>query len=78
VPIRDSSARGRAVSPTSGRPTCSSSATRRATSNARWWPAPRRWRWRPAVFSVQDLRQSGAEIVFEDLSDTKAFLELLE
>ena len=29
-------------------------------------------------FSVQDLRQSGAEIVFEDLSDTQAFLELLE
>jgi len=29
-------------------------------------------------FSVQDLRKSGAEIVFEDLSDTKAFLELLE
>ena len=29
-------------------------------------------------FSVEDLRQSGAEIVFEDLSDTKAFLELLE
>jgi len=29
-------------------------------------------------FSVQDLRKSGAEIVFEDLSDTKAFLDLLE
>jgi len=28
-------------------------------------------------FSVDDLRRSGAEIVFEDLSDTKAFLELL-
>ena len=29
-------------------------------------------------FSVDDLRRSGAEIVFEDLSDTKAFLELLD
>ena len=29
-------------------------------------------------FSVQDLRKSGAEIVFEDLSDTRAFLDLLE
>ena len=29
-------------------------------------------------FSVQDLRQSGAEIVFEDLSDTQAFLDLLK
>jgi len=28
-------------------------------------------------FSVDDLRRSGAEIVFEELSDTKAFLELL-
>jgi len=28
-------------------------------------------------FSVEDLRQSGAEIVFEDLSDTQAFLALL-
>jgi phosphoglycolate phosphatase-like HAD superfamily hydrolase len=28
-------------------------------------------------YSVDDLRQSGAEIVFEDLSDTEAFLKLL-
>jgi hypothetical protein len=26
---------------------------------------------------VQELRDSGAEIVFEDLSDTEAFLKLL-
>jgi phosphoglycolate phosphatase len=29
-------------------------------------------------FSAEQLRQSGAEIVFEDLSDTEAFLDLLE
>jgi hypothetical protein len=29
-------------------------------------------------FSVDQLRESGAEIVFEDLSDTQAFLDLLE
>ncbi len=29
-------------------------------------------------FSVEQLRQSGAAIVFDDLSDTNAFLELLE
>jgi len=28
-------------------------------------------------FTVEDLRKSGAQIVFEDLSDTKAFLDLL-
>lgn len=28
-------------------------------------------------YSVEELRQSGAEIVFEDLSDTEAFLKLL-
>jgi phosphoglycolate phosphatase len=29
-------------------------------------------------FSVQQLRESGAEIVFEDLTDTEAFLKLLD
>ena len=29
-------------------------------------------------FSVEQLRESGAETVFEDLSDTSAFFELLE
>lgn len=29
-------------------------------------------------YSVEDLKKSGADIVFEDLSDTGAFLELLE
>jgi phosphoglycolate phosphatase len=29
-------------------------------------------------FSVEDLKQSGADIVFDDLSDTAAFLELLK
>jgi hypothetical protein len=28
-------------------------------------------------YSVEQLRETGAEIVFTDLSDTKAFLELL-
>jgi len=28
-------------------------------------------------FSAQELRDSGAEVVFEDLSDTEAFLKLL-
>jgi phosphoglycolate phosphatase-like HAD superfamily hydrolase len=28
-------------------------------------------------FSVQQLRDSGADVVFEDLSDTDAFLKLL-
>ena len=29
-------------------------------------------------FSVEQLRESGAEVVFEDLSDTEAFLKLME
>ena len=78
VPVRTGArARLRPARPCA-RSTSSSSATRRTIS-----PAPARSARVPVAvatgtFTVEQLRATGAEIVFKDLSDTDAFLALLK
>ena len=55
----------------------SSSATRRTTSSAPGSSARRPVAVATGSYSVEQLRATGADIVFKDLSDTEAFLELL-